>query len=185
MRQVYGTVPASYRDRLAVIQSSKHTILTHDHSLRRLFDHPGITYYLSHLWQFHLHCWRVEGLEGDVGDPLAALADEGGVGHVPLLSIVITIMPLMSISLTCLRSIQDWVGLKVGQEPQPASTTEARVMITSHTGIWTTERENSSQPRGNSGSGIVMGCFYKVKSAALVINQRAVTTAGIVVGRGM
>ena len=38
------------------------------------------------------------------------------------------------------------MGLKVGQDPQPASITEARVMITSHTGIWTTESENNSQP---------------------------------------
>ncbi len=106
MRQVYGTVPASYRDCLAVIKSSEHTFLTKDHSLRSLLDHPSITYYLSHLWQFHLHGRGVEGLEGDVGDALAALTDEGGVGHVPLLSIVITIMmspghlPLSALSRT-------------------------------------------------------------------------------------
>ena len=57
----------------------------------------------------------------------------------------VTIVSLMT-SLTCLRSVQDWVGLRVGQEPQPASITEARLMISSHTGIWTTESEKSSQP---------------------------------------
>ena len=96
MRQVYGTVPASYRDRLAVVKSSEHTILTQDHSLRSLLDHPSVTYCLSHLRQFHLHGRGVEGLEGDVGDALAALTDEGGVGHVTLLSIVITITHLVS-----------------------------------------------------------------------------------------
>ena len=38
MGQVYGTVPASHRDRLAVVKSSEHTILTQEHSLRCLLD---------------------------------------------------------------------------------------------------------------------------------------------------
>ena len=148
VRQVYGTV--SYWDRLTVANSLEHAFLTLVHSLRSLLDYSIITY-VSHLWQFHLHGWGVEGLEWDVSDALAALADEGGVGHVPLLSkssLALSSSSSLS-SLTCLRSVQDWVGLKVGQDPQPASITEARVMITSHTGIWTTESENRSHPENN------------------------------------
>ena len=94
---------------MTVADSLKHAFLTLDHSLRSLLDYSIITYAASHLWQFHLHGRGVEGLEGDVSDALAALADEGGVGHVPLLSkssLALSSSSSLS-SLTCLRSVQD------------------------------------------------------------------------------